>query len=434
MLVILCIALGLAAAYSLLQQRYAQNLLKEIIESMESGNKRILERPRLLSPKIPLNKCQRILDENFRKISTLQYERKQRTHAFNEILGGMLDGAFILDANHRITFANTSSSKHFANGSKIEGRRLEAVIDSFEVLESLDQLRRGKKTTRAEFAFRKHGFRKYFEVAATTLSAIRVSEREVYLLLFRELTQIKHAERMRKDFVANASHELRTPITMIKGFAETLKDDHDLSPEHVRRFLDKIFKNSVRLQSLVDDLLSLSQLEGSEEPLNLTNNRLSEVIKGIDQYLRDKPYVDVSKLSFTLADEKDAFPFDAIKVAVAIGNLVDNAFKYAGDFSEVSIRTEISKDGNEVTCSVSDDGNGIPPGDLTRIFERFYVVDKGRSREKGGTGLGLSIVRHIAEAHGGKVWAESKRGEGATFYFRLPMVFPSVDDKEVIVT
>ena len=150
-----------------------------------------------------------------------------------------------------------------------------------------------------------------------------------------------------------------------------------------------------------------------------TNNKLCEVIRGIDLYIQEKPYVDASKLKFSFAEEKDTFPFDAIKMAIAIGNLIDNAFKYAGSFTIVEVSTALSKDNKTIICSVRDDGNGIPPKDLERIFERFYVVDKGRSREKGGTGLGLSIVKHIAEGHGGRVFAQSKLGKGTTFSIEL---------------
>jgi signal transduction histidine kinase len=174
------------------------------------------------------------------------------------------------------------------------------------------------------------------------------------------------------------------------------------------------------LQALVDDLLSLSELEGSEQPIHRTNNKLCEVIRGIDLYLQDKPYVDAGKLKFSFAEEKDGFPFDAIKVAMAIGNLIDNAFKYAGNFSEVWVSTTLSEDGENITCSVTDDGIGIPEKDLKCIFERFCVVDKGRSREKGGTGLGLSIVKHVTEAHGGRVHASSEPGKGTTFSLQLP--------------
>ena len=222
--------------------------------------------------------------------------------------------------------------------------------------------------------------------------------------------------------MANASHELRTPVTMIKGFSETLIEEPEISHNQSRSFISKIHKNALRLKALVDDLLSISELEGSEQAINPTNNKLSDVIRGIDLYLQDKPYVDSEKLVFSLEEEREAFPFDAIKIAMAIGNLIDNAFKYAGNFSAVKISTQLSDDRNFITCSVYDDGNGIPANDLDRIFERFYVVDKGRSREKGGTGLGLSIVKRIIEAHGGNVRVKSKLGEGTIFSFELPRI------------
>ena len=167
-------------------------------------------------------------------------------------------------------------------------------------------------------------------------------------------------------------------------------------------------------------MLSLSELEGSRHPINLTTNKLCEVIRGIDMYLQDKPYVNKDKLKFTFAEEKEGIPCDAIKVAMAIGNLIENAFKYAGSFSEVRVSTSLSEGGEIITCFVEDDGIGIPAKDLEYIFERFYVVDKGRSREKGGTGLGLSIVKHVAEAHGGNVHVRSQLGNGSTFSIDLP--------------
>ena len=156
----------------------------------------------------------------------------------------MLDGALILDGNHMITFANATAKKNFSPNKIIEGRRLEAIIDSSETLDLLDQLSRGKKTGKVEISFVKNGISQDFEVACALLSSIRPSRNEVFLLLFREVTQIKKAERLRKDFVANASHELRTPITMIKGFSETLFVSTDLPESQKRSFTQKILKNS----------------------------------------------------------------------------------------------------------------------------------------------------------------------------------------------
>jgi|TARA_B110000495_G_scaffold26779_1_gene19769 two-component system phosphate regulon sensor histidine kinase PhoR len=414
------IALGLLAFYFWIQHRIGKQLILQFESSIREGNTLILERPMLLNKNFPLELCQRTLDENATIIRELEKNSNQTNHAFNEILGGMLDGALILDQDHGISFANSTAERNFSLGQSMIGRRLEAFVDSFEVLDLIDQLNRGNKPLKTEFTFRRNGMFKDFEVAYALLSPIRSNPKEVYLLLFREVTEIKRAERLRKDFVANASHELRTPVTMIKGFAEALVDSPDLPEQQRSSFISKIHKNSLRLQTLVDDLLSLSELEGSRHPINLTTNKLCEVIRGIDMYLQDKSYVNKDKLKFSFAEEKDGFPFDAIKVAIAIGNLIDNAFKYAGNFSEVRVSTSLSEGGEIITCLVEDDGIGIPAKDLEYIFERFYVVDKGRSREKGGTGLGLSIVKHVAEAHGGNVHVRSQLGNGSTFSIDLP--------------
>ena len=424
MLLTATLLLGFLAFYFWLQYRYSKQILLEIIDSIKSGSSLILERPPFLNKAFPITLCQNVLDQNAKRISLLEEERTHRSHNFNEILGGMLDGALILDQDHIVTFANVTANENFAQGHSMIGRRLEAFVESIDVLETLDRLKSGEKSDKTEFSFQGKGSSKIFEVTTGMLSAIRPADNDVFLLLFRDITEIKRAELMRKDFVANASHELRTPTTMIRGFAETLVEDSLLPEAQRMAFLEKIARNSIRLQALVDDLLSLSELEGSDAPVNPTNNKLSDVIRGIDLYLGDKPYVDTEKLKLSLAVESESFPLDAIKMAMAIGNLVDNAFKYAGDFSEILISTEFSKDGNFIICTVSDDGNGIPPEDLDRIFERFYVVDKGRSREKGGTGLGLSIVKHIVEAHGGNVDVWSKQGQGCNFRITLPR-FPS---------
>ena len=424
MLLTATFVLGILAGYLWIQYRYSKQILLEIMEHIKSGSSLILERPPLLNKEFPITLCQNALDQNAKKISQLEEERTHRSHNFNEILGGMLDGALILDQDHIVTFSNLTANHNFASGNSMVGRRLEAFVESFEVLEALNRLKSGEVSEKSEFVFEAKGSSKVFEVTMGMLSAIRPADKDVFLLLFRDITEIKRAELMRKDFVANASHELRTPTTMIRGFAETLVENSSLPEAQQKAFLVKIARNSIRLQALVDDLLSLSELEGSDAPINPTNNKLSDVVRGIDLYLGDKSHVDTEKLKLSLAEESDSFPLDAIKMAMAIGNLVDNAFKYAGDFSEILISTEFSKDGNFISCTVSDDGNGIPPEDLDRIFERFYVVDKGRSREKGGTGLGLSIVKHIVEAHGGNVDVWSKLGQGCKFRITLPR-FPS---------
>ena len=419
---ILAIAFGFISFFLWVQKRVTQNIIGEILLALEKGHNLILEQSPLLSSSFSLSRFQKILDENRNKISSLESEKTQRINEFNETLGGILDGALLLDFRHTVTFANETANQLLAGGQSLLGRRLESVLDSAQVLEMIDRVKTHGKSEKADFNLIIESSKYDFVITATVISDLQENNEKLILLLLHDVTKIKGAERMRKDFVANASHELRTPITIIRGFCENLLEEDDIKPEQNKLFLEKIHKNTLRLQALIDDLLNLSELEGSANAISQTNNKLSEVILGVEMYLSDKAFVDTDKLIFDLCTEEEPFPFDAVKVAAAISNLIENAFKYAGDFSLIQVSTSLHEEaGNDwITCSVKDDGGGIPAKDLPRIFERFYVVDKGRSREKGGTGLGLSIVKNIAESHGGKVSASSELGKGSTFSFTLP--------------
>lgn len=405
-----------------LQRRVTVRFVREIFNSLEDGHGLIIEDTKFLPAKLPLSKYQKILEKNKIKIQALKKQHEQRTNEFNETLGGMLDGALLLDPGHIITFSNQSANYYFSGGETLIGRRLEAFIDSSQLLEMIDKIKTGKKHEKSEFQFFDVSNTYYFEATGALILNSVTNKSDKILLLFRDLTEIKKSETMRKDFVANASHELRTPITMIKGFSETLFEEAGMLSKVGRSFMQKIHKNTLRLQVLVEDLLSLSELESDGSPLNKTSNKLSEIIHGVHHYLQDKPYIDSGKLFFELEEEHDPFPFDAVKMAIAISNLIDNAFKYGNNFSKITVKTEIFNEGEWVSCSVIDDGCGIPAKDLERIFERFYVVDKGRSREKGGTGLGLSIVKHITDAHGGNIHAESIPNEKTSFTIRIPKI------------
>ena len=389
---------------------------------MEDGHSLIIEDTKLLPKELSLTDFQKILEDNKSQIHALKNQHDQRANEFNETLGGMLDGVMLLDLGHIITFSNQTANYYFSGGKTLIGRRLEAFIDSSQLLEMIDKIKIGEKHERSEFQFFDVRNTYYFEATGILILNSVTNKSDTILLLLRDLTEIKKTEKMRKDFVANASHELRTPITMIKGFSETLLEEPDMLSKSGRNFMQKIHKNALRLQTLVEDLLSLSELEADEISLNKTSNKLSEIIHGVHHYLQDKPYIDSEKLFFELEDELEPFPFDAVKMAIAISNLIDNAFKYGNDFSKVTVKSEIIKDGNWISCSVIDDGCGIKQKDLNQIFERFYVVDKGRSREKGGTGLGLSIVKHIADSHGGHIRAESSPNERTEFTIEIPRI------------
>jgi two-component system, OmpR family, phosphate regulon sensor histidine kinase PhoR len=229
------------------------------------------------------------------------------------------------------------------------------------------------------------------------------------------------SDNIRRDFVANVSHELRTPVAIVKGFAETLDDDYEeLSGKKRREFIGKIRKNSDRLCSLVEDLLQLAELESPSQALSLEDGNLNMVAKVVAERFEEQLDQETQSIRLELADEEKTIRFDPVKMERVIENLLDNALRYGRDFSIITIRTILDEERKEICCEVKDDGCGIPEKDLPHLFERFYRVDKGRSRESGGTGLGLSIVKHVVELHGGSIGVRSEIDKGTIFSFSLP--------------
>jgi two-component system phosphate regulon sensor histidine kinase PhoR len=242
-------------------------------------------------------------------------------------------------------------------------------------------------------------------------------EREGTILVFHDLTRLKQLEHTREEFVANVSHELRTPLSLIKGYVETLLDGAHSQPDVAQRFLKIIERNTQRLDLLIQDLLTISALESGRIKLNLQPVELRSLAEKVFTDLKTHAEKKEMKLANELADLTALA--DAHRLEQVLANLVDNAIKYGRAQGSVIVggrKTEAGK----IEAFVQDDGPGIPPEALDRIFERFYRVDKARSREQGGTGLGLSIVKHIVQNHGGEVWAKSELGKGATFFFTLP--------------
>ena len=236
-----------------------------------------------------------------------------------------------------------------------------------------------------------------------------------------ESESVDRLEKVRRDFVANVSHELRTPVAIVKGFAETLEDDYDeLSGKKRREFIGKIRKNSDRLCSLVEDLLQLAELESPSHELRREPGSLATVARVVTDRFGERIDQETQSIRLELAEEAEPIHFDSVKIERVIENLLDNALLYARGFSVITIRTIIDDDVRGIRCEVEDDGCGIPEKDLPHLFERFYRVDKGRSRESGGTGLGLSIVKHMVELHGGSVAVRSELDKGTTFAFSLP--------------
>ncbi|HOW52786.1 MAG TPA: ATP-binding protein [bacterium] len=253
-----------------------------------------------------------------------------------------------------------------------------------------------------------------------THGTIVPGETRMALLVFSDVTRLKKLENIRKEFVANVSHELRTPITSIKGFVETLRDGAVDDPANARSFLDTIARQSDRLGAIIEDLLALSKIERDTEQGGIARDRanLRPILDAAVQLFRERA-AERGIGIVTVCEETLTAPVNAALLEQAIVNLVDNAVKYSSDNGTITL--EARRTGNEATISVADTGVGIASEHLPRLFERFYRVDKARSRTVGGTGLGLAIVKHIALAHGGSVSVESEPGKGSTFSLHLPI-------------
>jgi two-component system phosphate regulon sensor histidine kinase PhoR len=238
------------------------------------------------------------------------------------------------------------------------------------------------------------------------------------LAVLHDITRIESAERSRREFIANVSHELRTPLTSIQGYVETLMEDPQPPQETAREFLGIILKNATRMNRITEDLLALAGVESPDYKLALrpvhANSLVQDAIESLGGVVVD------SKVELEFAGAPDALVLaDPDAINQIFGNLIENALKYGKNGKRIRVGARLIE--NEVEFTVKDFGPGIASEHLDRIFERFYRVDKARSRESGGTGLGLAIVKHIVLTHGGRVWAESQLGRGAAFHFTLPL-------------
>jgi two-component system phosphate regulon sensor histidine kinase PhoR len=350
---------------------------------------------------------------------------EERLHTITEqrneleaVLAGMVEAVVVVDADDRLVRMNRAAGLLFGvNPESVRGRALYRVIRDPDLTNLVNRTRTEPEVVEAEIAPRVTGER-ILQAHGTSLPDDR-GRPSGALLVLNDVTRLKRLESIRRDFVANVSHELRTPITSIQGFVETLKEGALADPEDARRFLDIIARHADRLNAIIEDLLALSRLEGE----------LGEVAR---ERLPLRPVLDAAiALCAPLAKEREirveigcdgaiAARVNAPLLEQAIVNLLDNALKFSEPGATVSIaaRRDDAADGLEI--SVRDRGCGIPPEHQPRIFERFYRVDKARSRMGGGTGLGLSIVKHIAQAHGGSVEVDSAVGAGSTFTIRLP--------------
>jgi two-component system phosphate regulon sensor histidine kinase PhoR len=331
------------------------------------------------------------------------------------LFNSMLEGLLLLDRSRRIYLANRAFKNLFGLKTELRGKTIMEALRVHELATLVERVESDGQVFDYELKLPELSER-WLQVNAAAISN-SAGEREGTILVFHDLTRLKQLERTREEFVANVSHELRTPLSLIKGYVETLLDGARNDPEVAERFLKIIERNTSRLDLLIQDLLAISALESGRVTLNLQPIELRPLAEKILADLKTRTDAKGVKLVNDLP-ELTAMA-DANRLEQVLANLVDNAIKYGRADGTVILGGQ-KADADKIEVFVQDNGPGIPPESLDRIFERFYRVDKARSREQGGTGLGLSIVKHIVQSHGGKVWVKSELGKGATFFFTLP--------------
>ncbi len=351
-------------------------------------------------------------------LNTMAQTLSEKIHALSDgkqqlelILEAMEQGVMVLDRDARITLTNSSLRRVLGTDRDLSGRRPLEVLRRPEFDDAVRAVLGSAPPRILELSA---GNNRIFQanVAPVTNASGNVDS---VVVVFNDLTDIRRTERMRRDFVANVSHEFKTPLTSIRGYTETLLGGAKDDPQIALDFLYTIERNAKHLEALVSDLLTLAKLE-AEVPASREELDLKAIID--DQIASRAKALREREIQVTLDCPQIQIQADRSRLGTALSNLIDNAIHYNRQRGE--IRIAAAAHNGTVRLSVTDTGNGIPSEELPRIFERFYRVDKARSRESGGTGLGLSIVKHAIESQGGSITVTSKLGAGSTFTIHLP--------------
>lgn len=364
-----------------------------------------------------LNTSINILARNLQRITKEQEMHNDRLITVIENMGIPL---VLIDDKGFLKMTNQIYNDVFrVTDEEVIGKNYLDVIEHIEIKQIVEEVFLTEQKIRKQIIVPIGIHRKHFEVYGAPIISFH-NEWKGIVLVFHDITDIKKLEQIRKDFVANVSHELKTPITSIKGFSETLLDGAMYDEKTLESFLKIILKESDRLKSLTHDLLELSRIEQEGFKLNIGTVNCLELINEIKESLNKK--ADDKQIQFEVHGEEVVIEGDQPRLQQVFVNLISNALAYTPPKGRVDVYIKDLQD--EVEISVKDTGIGINKEEIPRIFERFYRVDKARSRYSGGTGLGLAIVKHLVEAHHGEIYVSSKQGKGSTFTVKLLKIFP----------
>jgi two-component system phosphate regulon sensor histidine kinase PhoR len=347
------------------------------------------------------------------RLNTIVRQKNELT----AVLSSMAEGIIAVDMDEKIISVNKAATRFFEDLPRnLLNRSIPEAIRNPVLQKFINRALSSKENLEEDITLYQKGERILY-VHHTPLEDA-VGQRTGILVVMNDVTHLRKLENMRKDFAANVSHEIKTPLTAIKGFVETLRTSEDVDPKEAQRFLSIIEKHVNRLTAIIEDLMKLSKIERQDEAseIHLEESSVKSVILSAIQTCREK--TNNKNITVKLDCPEDIMArFDSRLMAQALVNLLDNAINYSSEKSEIKISAAL--EGQELRISVQDHGIGIPKEHLARLFERFYRVDKARSRELGGTGLGLAIVKHIAHAHDGRVTVDSIFGKGSTFSLHL---------------
>jgi len=343
-------------------------------------------------------------------IHTLTDERNQSA----AILGSMVEGVAVVGGDERILYCNQAFEQilELPQGSS-QGKKLVEGLRQADLVTAVRQVLPGGDEVTGEVevgTVRRRSF-------SVTAAPVRAAEASSAVLVLHDITELRRLERVRRDFVANVSHEFKTPLTAIQGFAETLLGGALDDKANRKRFVEIIREHARRLARLTDDLLKLSRIEAGRLDLESRPVSVAGLVNGCVETARLNAESRGLRIAVELPEGLPPVRGDAVQLDEVLQNLIDNALQYTPSGGRIDVTAY--SNGHEVIFTVADTGIGIPESDLERIFERFYRVDAARSREAGGTGLGLSIARHIVDAHGGRIWVESAVGQGSRFRFSI---------------
>ncbi|MBP8274073.1 MAG: HAMP domain-containing protein [Acidobacteria bacterium] len=356
----------------------------------------------------------RVLDTSARELGKRLEEMTSERAQLASILTGMFEGVVLVDRDRRMVLTNEAARRMLHLSTDTRGRSYRDVMVDPDVITMIGAALQGKQTEPKEVRLEHSPDRAFIA------NVVRVEHAPDggAVLVLHDITELRKADRIRRDFVANVSHELRTPLTAVRGYVEALLEAPPTDEADRTRFLEIIGRHTLRMERLVRDLLRLARLDAGQETLERTTVPVDSVLSDVETEMEDALDRKRQRIVRLFDTEAEMANVDAGKLHDVLRNLVENAINYGPEDSTIDVT--VSREDGAAVISVSDRGPGIPTSDLPRIFERFYRVDRSRTRDPGGTGLGLAIVRHLVELHGGSVSAARRDGGGTTVTVRIP--------------